>query len=315
MLRPLSKRAVVKADAALVELLHFLRLYEYRFTTVTPATHARVLAQGQVSDPSLRDIFGWNKPFCGDQIEPVLLGLLDRAGVISTNESGKFVSRVRVASLGDDLFVHSGFPTNDRDAVFFGPDSYRFATFVKRELPSLSTVRSIVDMGAGSGVGGIAVTRLLDDARITLVDVNASALAMAATNAAAAGVHVDLLEADCIPDGVDLVIANPPYIVDDERRQYRHGGEMLGGAVALGWVRQALQRLAPEGVMLLYTGAAFVDGRSPLLAGIAQECRTAGAGVTFQELDPDVFGEELTREPYREVERIAAMGVTISKRG
>lgn len=301
----------MKADAALVELLHFLRLYEYRFTTVTPTTHSRVLARGEVSDTGLRDIFGWNRPFSSDQIEPVLLGLLGRAGAISTGENDKFISRVRVASLGDDLLVHSGFPTNDRDAVFFGPDSYRFVNFVKREVPSLSNVRSIVDMGAGNGAGGIAVARLLDGARITLVDVNAVALAMAATNAAAAGVDANLLEADCIPDNVDLVMANPPYIVDDKRRQYRHGGEMFGGAVALGWVRQALEKLSPAGVMLLYTGVAFVDGRSPLLAEIAQECRAARADVTLTELDPDVFGEELTKEPYREVERIAAFGIKI----
>jgi hypothetical protein len=304
---------VVKADAALVELLHFLRLYGYQFTTVTPKTHAQVLAREATAELGLRDIFGWNRPFSPSQIEPILLQLVDRAGALTENEGGLLASRIRVASLGADLFVHSGFPTRDHDSVFFGPDTYRFVRFVKRKLRNFGAMRRVVDMGAGNGAGGVAVSRLVGDASITLVDVNPAALAMAAVNAASAGVEVELLEADRMPKDIDLIIANPPFLVDKEERQYRHGGSMLGGAIALDWVRQALESLSPGGAMLLYTGAAFVDGRAPLLATLAQECKAAEAHVTFEELDPDVFGEELANEPYRNVERIAAVGLTIRR--
>jgi hypothetical protein len=33
--------------------------------------------------------------------------------------------------------------------------------------------------------------------------------------------------------------------------------------------------------------------------------------LRYEEIDPDVFGEELEEEPYRNVERIAAVGAVI----
>jgi hypothetical protein len=35
----------------------------------------------------------------------------------------------------------------------------------------------------------------------------------------------------------------------------------------------------------------------------------------YEEIDPDVFGEELERPAYAHVDRIAAVGLTVIKRG
>src|SRR6185437_9066499 len=122
------------------------------------------------------------------------------------------------------LFLHSVFPTDEEDAVFFGPDTYRFARFLHARLRRLPAPRWVVDMGAGSGAGGISVARAVPGARITLVDVNCAALRLARPNAAAADVAVELEESDCLPDGADLIVANPPYMMDSTERAYRHGG-------------------------------------------------------------------------------------------
>ena len=53
------------------------------------------------------------------------------------------------------------------------------------------------------------------------------------------------------------MIANPPYMMDDAGRSYRHGGGLLGGEVSLDWASQALASLTPGGTLLLYTGAAI----------------------------------------------------------
>ena len=71
-------------DAALVELLHFLRLQSYRFITVTPATHATVLARPAPQPADLRDIFGWSRPFETRDLEPALLTLLEQAGAVES---------------------------------------------------------------------------------------------------------------------------------------------------------------------------------------------------------------------------------------
>jgi methylase of polypeptide subunit release factors len=303
---------VVSAGAALVELLRLLKQRDYRFTTVTPATHARVIARGCTS-PGLRDIFGWNRPFGEADLDPDLLRCLADSGMVE-RDGGKLRSKVRVASLGDDLFLHSAYPTTDADAVFFGPDTYRFVRFVSEQLAALRPEpRSVVDMGTGSGAGAIAAARLLPGARVTAVDVNPAALKLAGINAQAAGVDVETVCASTVPRGADLIIANPPYIIDPGRRAYRDGGELLGGQVALEWVRQGLQALTPGGAMLLYAGASVVNGNAPLVDALREICASGEAYIQIDETDPDVFGEELEQAAYENVERIAVIHVTIRR--
>lgn len=294
----------------LLELLHGLKRREYRFVTVTPATHASVLARRSPERLTLRDIFGWNMPFDESELEPALLELLRAADAVDEVD-GKRKSRVRVASLNGDLFLHSSFPTDAADAVFFGPDTYLFARFIEEQLPKLPARRRIIDMGTGSGAGGIVAARRTGCREIVLVDVNPAALRLARINAAAAGIEVELIQSDRIPDGAAVILANPPYMIDSARRAYRDGGELLGGAVALEWVKQALERVQRGGAMLLYTGAAVTGGESPLINAIERACSEAGASLSIDEMDPDVFGEELAQPAYGDVERISALGVVI----
>jgi hypothetical protein len=301
---------VVGREEALAELLRLLKDRDYRFVTVTPATHARVLARPAPSSLDLRDVFGWNRPFDTGDVGSGIVDLLKAADALDV-EGGRLCSRVRVASLGGDVLLHSAFPTDDRNSVFLGPDTYRFARFVDRHLNRFPEAKWLVDMGAGSGAGAIAASRARRFGRITMVDSNAAALELARANARAAGVHADTLLAEAVPAGADLVIANPPYMMDRAGRSYRDGGDLLGGAIALDWARQALARMAPGGTMLLYSGAAFVAGEAPLVTALRRACDEAGAMLELEELDPDVFGEELDRPDYGQVERIAALGAVI----
>jgi hypothetical protein len=271
-----------------------------------------VLARVPQEPPTLRDVFGWNRCFRKREVEPELLGLMERAKILQGGPD-RLTSAVRVASLGDDLFLHSAYPTNAADAVFFGPDTYRFARFIQDRWPAGAAPR-VVDMGAGSGAGGISAARLAPDASIALVDRNPQALRLAKINALAAGVAVELREADVLPTGANIVLANPPYMIDSAGRTYRDGGDLFGGAVALEWVRDALGKLAPGGTMLLYTGAAMVGDEFPFVTALEDACDQAGALLEVEEIDPDVFGEELEQPAYAEVERIAAIGAVIEVR-
>lgn len=298
---------------ALAGLLRRLRALNYRFTTVTPATHARIVARPPPPPPSLRDIFGWSRAFQADNLDPGLLNLLGEADGLIESSAG-LRSAYRVSSLGDELFLHSAYPTEDAESVFFGPDTYRFARFIGAALPELRRPATIIDLGAGSGAGGIAAAKLVPGATLTLVDVNPAALALAEVNAAVAGVTAELIQADALPRGADLILANPPYLMDGSARAYRDGGGLLGGELALRWAKQALELLPPQGSMLLYTGAAVRNGECPLGSELARSCEQANAVLKVEELDPDVFGEELEQPSYAQVERIAALGLTITKR-
>lgn len=301
------------SDDGLLELLRYLKKRGYSFHVVSPASHARVLARELNQAPTLRDVFGWNRLFREHDIEPELLGLMKRSGILRTDARG-LTSALRVASLGDDLFLHSAYPTDEPDAVFFGPDTYRFARFVRQRWPT-NAAASLVDMGAGSGAGGVVAARLAPEAAITLVDRNPQALRLARVNARAAGVAAEFRQDKALPVGADIVIANPPYMIDAARRAYRDGGDLFGGAVALDWAGQALARLAPGATLLLYTGVAVVAGTSPLVSGLQRACADAGALLELEEIDPDVFGEELEQPAYADVERIAAIGAVIRAGG
>jgi hypothetical protein len=134
-------------------------------------------------------------------------------------------------------------------------------------------------------------------------------------NAQFAEVAVETLCVSTIPPAADLVLANPPYMMDRRKRAYRDGGEFLGGAIALDWASQALATMAPGGTMLLYSGAAFQDGQAPLVDALKRLCESEGATLNIDEIDPDVFGEELEEPDYRGVERIAALTAVITKAG
>jgi methylase of polypeptide subunit release factors len=300
-----------RQDAAMLELLHCLKAQDYQFTSITPASHERVLARPPAASASLRDIFGWNRTFAKNDLDASLFRQLQESGLLAECPQG-WRSEVRVSSLGSDLFLHSGFPTLEPDSVFFGPDTYRFARFIEEELGRPAPGAKIVDMGAGSGAGGLFCARLSPESFVTLVDVNEKALRLARLNAAAAEIEVNLQRRDNVPPDADVIVANPPYMIDPQRRNYRDGGGLLGGEIALEWVRQALGTLTPRGRLLLYSGVAVVEGKWPAIEAIVAECDRRGAGCTWREIDPDVFGEELSGPAYSEVERIAAVGVTIA---
>jgi methylase of polypeptide subunit release factors len=317
-----ARVAELRGLSALIEVL---QARKYHFTTPTPATHARVIARrSQARD--LRDVFGWSLPFAAGVVEANLLDLMRAAGVLE--ERGElFASRLRASSLEDMLFLHSAFPTTQHDAVFFGPDSYRFARFLDAELPSLGARAHLVDLGAGSGVGAAVARRHLRNAqpgqpcRISLVDINPTAISLARANftsaphlpgmmGAAAFVTADGLAG--VEGQIDVVIANPPYIADPARRAYRDGGGMHGAEISLRWAREAAERLSPGGALLLYTGSAIVGGEDRLKSALV--AALGGFDISYREIDPDVFGEELEREDYRDVERIAVVGVVAVKR-
>jgi SAM-dependent methyltransferase len=294
-------------DRALVELGRALQAASYHFVTVTPETHRTVLTRDLRTARDLRDVFGWSRSFAPDVLPASLWALARAASVLEEDGPGLFKANVRFSSLGELLLVHSAFPTLRPDSVFFGPDTYRFCAFVERYA---SPAARVVDIGCGTGAGGLVAARVAE--RVVLSDINCAALRLARVNAALAGTAVEVVESDvlaAVSGSVDLVIANPPYMRDSAKRAYRDGGGAWGEALSLRILRESLGRLSSGGRLLLYTGAPVVAGRDVLRGPLEALCREAGASFSYEELDPDVFGEQLREPFYEDVERIAAVGV------
>lgn len=305
-------------DNALAGLIAFLKSHSYRFVTPTPATHAHVLTRaGTRMASDLRDMFGWSMPFAARLLDRAVLEQLQSIGMVEETIAG-FKSRLRVSSLGADLFLHGAYPTSGTDAVFFGPDSYRFARLIEQQLASCPgrAVSTVVDIGTGAGVGAVVAAHLCPAAEIVMTDINPAALRLAAINARAAGVAASgVLAGDLasLAGKFDLVLANPPYIIDDAGRAYRDGGGMHGAAVSLDMAREAVPRLAPGGRFILYTGSAIVGGHDAVYENLRAIAKSDGCSLAYAEIDPDVFGEELQTENYRDVERIALISAVIER--
>ena len=304
-------------DDALLQLARTLQQTGYHFTTTTPATHAHVNARSENAwARDLRDVFGWSRPFRQNILPPGLFALMQEAAVAEQRDEG-WRSLVRLSTLSGLLFLHSAYPTTTADSVFFGPDTYRFARAIMAHLERRAPpVRRAVDLGCGAGPGAVLLARDLPGAEILAVDINPTALRLTEVNAALAGVQVNACRSDLLADvdgSFDLVVSNPPYLVDPGSRAYRHGGGPLGAELSLDIVRAACDRLAPGGTLLLYTGAAVVNGDDPFRVAATGQLEAAGLDWAYEEVDPDVFGEELAEGAYRDADRIAAVVLTANK--
>lgn len=305
------------SDDALLHLAKLIRADGYRFTTVTPATHALVNARpANAWARSAEDVFGWSRPFRTGLLSPHLVEAMRAAGVLEARGEA-WVSRVRASTLHGQLFLHSAYPTSASDAVFFGPDTYRYADAIARHLAGDVTVRRAVDIGSGAGPGSVVIALARPEADVCAVDINDTALRYTAVNAALAGAerisqrHSNLL--DGVDGDFDLIVANPPYLLDAGARTYRHGGGSLGEGLSLAIAGLAGARLAPGGTLILYTGTAIVNGVDGLRAAVAPVLDAAALDWDYRELDPDVFGEELAEPAYARVDRIAAVLLTARK--
>ena len=77
----------------------------------------------------------------------------------------------------------------------------------------------ILDIGTGSGCIAITLNKLLDNSRVTAVDISKNALDVARENSKINNTDVNFIESDVfsdINDKYDVIISNPPYISYDE---------------------------------------------------------------------------------------------------
>ncbi len=306
--RPSTAR---ERDAALVELAALLEARGYRFTSISPASHTLVNARpGNELARDLEGVFGWNRPFDPEILPKQVLEVGLRAGALEITQ-WRARSTVRFSTLRDALVVHSAFPTSALDSVFFGPDTYRFVNLLAR---TLSGGGSLVELGCGTGVAALSVCDRYSHTLLT--DINPLALRYAAVNARinprlAGRARLEFLQGDLFAGAAgpfDAIVANPPFMIDVEKRLYRDGGAR-GFDLALRILRESLPRLSARGRLVIYTGIPFTDGRSPFHGAVAEIL--GSRSFVCEELEVDVFGDELAGESYGRIDRLGVVALVV----
>ncbi|MFO7824194.1 MAG: peptide chain release factor N(5)-glutamine methyltransferase [Cyclobacterium sp.] len=81
----------------------------------------------------------------------------------------------------------------------------------------------IVDLGTGSGCIAISLKLEWPEAQLLALDISADALVLARQNAAAMGASLGFIQADMLEDDlplekVDIMVSNPPYVLEKEKK-------------------------------------------------------------------------------------------------
>jgi len=148
------------------------------------------------------------------------------------------------------------------------------------ELAQNSIVSSIAEIGTGCGAIAISLALNLPQAKIYATDISASALKVALFNCQKHGVEdrICLLQGDMLnplPEPVDLIIANLPYVREKELPRISPAGfeprlALNGGRDGLEKIRQLCQplgdKLCPEGCLLLEIGQGQVTAVTTFLS-------------------------------------------------
>ncbi|MBI2852939.1 MAG: peptide chain release factor N(5)-glutamine methyltransferase [Chloroflexi bacterium] len=138
---------------------------------------------------------------------------------------------------------------------------------------------SISDVGTGSGAVAVSVAVHVPKCKIYAIDVSPAALKVARKNCEKHGVldRVTLLQGDLLdplPEPVDLIVANLPYVREEElskvnTQPFEPSLALNGGADGLDVIRrlvaQAEGKLRPGGVLLLEVGAGQSEAVAELL--------------------------------------------------
>ncbi|WP_026451869.1 peptide chain release factor N(5)-glutamine methyltransferase [Aequorivita capsosiphonis] len=102
------------------------------------------------------------------------------------------------------------------------PETEELVEWILSEVPT-SLVSGILDIGTGSGCIAISLAKNLPQASISALDISEEALNIAKKNAAINKVEVNFFQADVLnsktlPQLYDVIVSNPPYVRQLEKK-------------------------------------------------------------------------------------------------
>lgn len=157
------------------------------------------------------------------------------------------------------------------------------------------TQGTILDLCTGSGCIAIALTRRNPEAQVSAVDLSDAALKMARSNAALNNTHINFHQIDVLDNSAlnecfatqtfNLIVSNPPYVMQQERSQMDANVLDYEPGMAL-WVEDnaplvfyesiaqfAQQHLTKDGLLVLEINENLSNETASLLSSYGFECQ------------------------------------------
>ncbi|CAM4244674.1 peptide chain release factor N(5)-glutamine methyltransferase [Zobellia nedashkovskayae] len=129
--------------------------------------------------------------------------------------------------IGSTNFMDLYFEVNE-NVLIPRPETEDLIRWILEEVKTIQPERKsglrILDIGTGSGCIAITLAKLLPDAKIFALDVSKKALEIAKRNAERNAVKVEFVYADILncngfASNFDVIVSNPPYVREMEKRE------------------------------------------------------------------------------------------------
>lgn len=124
--------------------------------------------------------------------------------------------------LGSTEFYGLTFKVNE-DVLIPRPETEELVYWIIKEHKNKNEIK-ILDVGTGSGCIAVSLKKMLPFSKVTAIDISGKALNMAKTNAVNNKVEIDFMQMDIltgaishINDNFDIIVSNPPYVLDSEK--------------------------------------------------------------------------------------------------
>ena len=169
------------------------------------------------------------------------------------------------------------------DVLVPRPETELLVDWALEVLPGFANGARVIDLGTGSGAIALAIAGARPEATLTATDASAAALAVARRNANRLALAVEFIASSwwhgLADRRFDLVVANPPYVREDDpalaglrhepRSALTPGGDGLDALRAI--VAGAKHHLHPGGWLLLEHGFDQAESVRELLAAAGLE--------------------------------------------